>query len=126
MNSIAEIKRLIKDVEPHLGLNNTRLINYNLIFNPCVTDSYLKELELAYDVKLPEEYREYLINIGNGGNQPADGMLTAKQSLSILYGQDCEKKAKSIIRILQSIILALTGLVMIICWTFTMEVLERI
>lgn len=91
MNNIAEIKRLIKDIEPHLGLNNTRLINYNLIFNPCVTDSYLKELELAYDVKLPEEYREYLINIGNGGNQPADGMFTVGQSLSILLGQDCKE-----------------------------------
>ncbi len=90
MNSIFEIQKYIENNKSHLGYNNTGLRNYNLIVNPCVTNTYLNGLELEYRVKLPEDYREYLINIGNGSNQPGVGMLTVEQSLLILFGQDCD------------------------------------
>ena len=90
MDNIAETRRLIENINEHLGYNNTGLRNYNLILNPCVTDSYLSGLELEYEVKLPKGYREFLINIGNGSNQPGVGMLTVEQSLSILFGRECD------------------------------------
>lgn len=86
MDNIDETRRLIENISEHLGYNNTGLRNYNLILNPSVTDSYLSGLELEYEVKLPKGYREFLINIGNGSNQPGVGMLTVEQSLSILFG----------------------------------------
>jgi len=89
MSSILEIQNLIENITSHLGYDNVGLRNYNLIMNPCVNDSYLKELEQTYDVALPEEYREYLLSIGNGGNQPGTGMFAVEQSLSILFGQEC-------------------------------------
>lgn len=90
MEYITEIQKSIEKCRPHLGCGNPALRNCNLLINPCVSDSYLNELENKYDVKLPEEYREYLINIGNGGNQPASGMLTVEQSLSLMFGQNCD------------------------------------
>ncbi len=90
MKCITEIKKSIEKCKPHLGCDNRALRNYNLLINPCVSDSYLKELESEYNVQLPEEYREYMKNIGNGGNQPDSGMLTVEQSLSLMSGQDCD------------------------------------
>jgi len=90
MEYITGIQKAIEKCRPLLGIGNPALRNYNLLINPCVSDSYLNEHENAYKVKLPDEYREYLKNIGNGGNQPASGMLTVEQSLSLMLGQDCE------------------------------------
>ena len=90
MKCITDIIKSIEKCKPHLGCDNHALRNYNLLINPCVSDSYLKELESAYNVQLPEEYREYLVHIGNGGNQPASGMLTVEQSLSLMLGQDSD------------------------------------
>lgn len=87
MNYITEIKNLINKNELLLGANNTGLLNYNLIINPCISDLDLKILENKFDIELPEEYRDYLMFIGNGGNQPGDGMFTVEQSLALMFGQ---------------------------------------
>lgn len=88
MNRIIELKKAIEENESILSYNNIGLLNYNLKINPCISDYALKNLELTFSVSLPEEYRDYLLYIGNGGNQPGDGMLMVEQSLSLMFGLD--------------------------------------
>ena len=47
-------------------------------------------LEIKHRVELPQDYRDFVLNVGNGGNQPGTGMLTVNQSLSLLRGQSTD------------------------------------
>ena len=85
MNYIEQIRTSIEDLKSgsKLSIWNRELLNYNLLINPCISESELNALEDMYKGKLPSEYREYVLNIGNGGNQPEAGMFTAEQSLAL-------------------------------------------
>ena len=43
--------------------------------SPCLTGSELGELESAYGISVPTEYRNYLLNFGNGGAGPGYGVV---------------------------------------------------
>ena len=90
MDYISKIKDMIMNNTYHdnMGYNNTGLLNYNLKINPCMSDDDMNSLESEYGIALPKEYREYIINVGDGGNQPGTGMLTAEQSLALISGRN--------------------------------------
>jgi hypothetical protein len=44
-------------------------------FGPCLQESELVQLESAYGIELPAEYRSYLTSIGNGGAGPGYGLV---------------------------------------------------
>ena len=56
-------------------------------FNSTIDESILKLLESKYNINLPNEYRDYVIHIANGGNQPSCGMFSVQQSLAILNNE---------------------------------------
>ena len=89
MNYIEQIRNSIEDLKSgsKLSIWNREVLNYNLLIKPCISESELNALEDMYKVKLPSEYREYVLNIGNGGNQPEAGMFTAEQSLALMFNE---------------------------------------
>lgn len=87
---ISKITDLIAKNKTKKNFNNTGLLNYNLLINSCMSDSELKHLETKYGIELPQDYREYIMRIGNGGNQPGTGMFTAKQSLALMSGRNTD------------------------------------
>lgn len=42
---------------------------------PCLSRSEIQEFEDKYQVNLPDDYREFLLTIGNGGAGPGYGLL---------------------------------------------------
>jgi SMI1/KNR4 family protein SUKH-1 len=44
-------------------------------FNPCLTDETLQNFEKTHSITLPSDYRNFLIQIGNGGSGPAYGLF---------------------------------------------------
>lgn len=49
--------------------------------NPTLTEDALAELEAANGFTLPEQYRRFLLDLGNGGAGPYGGILPLEESL---------------------------------------------
>ena len=64
MNYIEQIRNSIEDLKSgsKLSIWNRELLNYNLLINPCISESELNTLEDMYKGKLPSEYM-YLISV---------------------------------------------------------------
>lgn len=43
--------------------------------NPCLSEAEVNELEAKYKVTLPTEFRDFLLNVGNGGVGPGYGLI---------------------------------------------------
>lgn len=97
MDLLTQIKKriavLLKD--SLLSVWNSGLQNSNLLINPCISENELEILEERYNVSLPWGYREYVLNIGNGGNQPGVGMFTVEQSLALMFGRIADENELS-------------------------------
>jgi hypothetical protein len=48
---------------------------HDVQLNLCISEAKLREFEASYNVTLPEAYRSFLLNIGNGGNFPGYGLI---------------------------------------------------
>jgi hypothetical protein len=48
---------------------------------PCLTEAEVIAVEQQYRIRLPEDYREFLLNIGNGGAGPDSGMGSLSGSI---------------------------------------------
>lgn len=55
-------------------------------FNSCLNESDIASFEQKFGVKLPEEYRDFLLIVGNGGAGPDYGILSLEQSLEEVAG----------------------------------------
>lgn len=60
---------------------------HQYLLNPCLTESDLQHFEQCYRIMLPDEYREFLLVLGNGGAGPNYGLLTLEESI-----QEVQKK----------------------------------
>ncbi|BAZ41098.1 hypothetical protein NIES4101_70600 [Calothrix sp. NIES-4101] len=49
--------------------------SHQYILNPCLSERELQEFELNFQVNLPEDFRNFLLKIGNGGAGPGYGFL---------------------------------------------------
>lgn len=84
-DKIALLKDLMEEAKTKInafslpGLEFRRWVFEN---NPTIEYGTLRELEKEYDVELPEEYKIYLTEIGNGGSQPLCGMFSVEESLA--------------------------------------------
>ncbi|MBF2067306.1 MAG: SMI1/KNR4 family protein [Calothrix sp. C42_A2020_038] len=43
--------------------------------NPCLSEIEIQELEAKYKIRLPFEFREFLLKVGNGGVGPGYGLI---------------------------------------------------
>ncbi|MEA5571535.1 SMI1/KNR4 family protein [Calothrix sp. UHCC 0171] len=49
--------------------------SHQYILNPCLSEKELQDFELNFQVNLPEDFRNFLLKIGNGGAGPGYGFL---------------------------------------------------
>ncbi len=64
--------RLLATYDPNLTVFGSYQHKYR--FYPCLTESEVREFEQVHQVSLPEEYRRFLLEIGNGGVGPDYGL----------------------------------------------------
>ncbi|MGI8504332.1 MAG: SMI1/KNR4 family protein [Hassallia sp.] len=43
-------------------------------FNPCLEEAQIEAFEVKYNIRLPSEYRNFLLEVGNGGTGPGYGL----------------------------------------------------
>ena len=89
-NRIEDLKYLINKAKAEVSAlkPNGRYFEHCFFeFNSTIDESILKLLESKYNISLPNEYRDYVIHIANGGNQPSCGMFSVQQSLAILNNE---------------------------------------
>mgnify|MGYP001302896578 CR=1 FL=1 len=48
---------------------------HRYIFNPCLPENTLHSFESQFSCTLPNEYRQFLVQIGNGGSGPGYGLF---------------------------------------------------
>ena len=89
-NRIEDLKYLINKAKAEVSAlkpNGRYFEHWFFEFNSTIDESILKLLESKYNINLPNEYRDYVIHIANGGNQPSCGMFSVQQSLAILNNE---------------------------------------
>jgi hypothetical protein len=67
--------------DPMLQHFGTTSHGYRL--NPPLPTERLEALERRYEIRLPEEYRQFLLHLGDGGAGPAYGVLPLEQGLDM-------------------------------------------
>ena len=63
---------ILKSLDPCYEEYGTEHYKYKL--EPPVTEEEVIEFETFFKIKLPEDYRNFIINIGNGGAGPSNGL----------------------------------------------------
>lgn len=48
---------------------------------PCLTEMEIQQFEHPHQITLPEEYRDFLLHVGNGGAGPYYGLLPLEKSV---------------------------------------------
>jgi uncharacterized protein YijF (DUF1287 family) len=70
----------IRDMDPHLEVFGAENHDYEL--NPCLSPEYIADIEKDLSIQLPEEYSAFLLNAGNGGAGPGNGLFSLEYSLA--------------------------------------------
>jgi len=55
---------------------------HNMKLHPVIREIELLDLEQRYQVRFPDDYREFLLSIGNGGAGPGYGMESVQSGIS--------------------------------------------
>lgn len=69
-----------KELDPDCIGFGVEAHNYEL--NSPISDKKLRELEKKFKISLPEEYRSFLLNVGNGGAGPSYGLYSIEGALT--------------------------------------------
>lgn len=48
---------------------------HTYLMRPCLTESEIQQFEAKHEVRLPEDYRNFLMYVGNGGAGPGYGLF---------------------------------------------------
>lgn len=72
LEQIVEKVKTIQKLDPQCKLFGAHGHKYR--FGPVLTQKGLAELENRYCVQLPEDYRQFLLRVGNGGCGPGYGL----------------------------------------------------
>ncbi len=81
-NIIDQIKKklvVLKKSDYNLELFGAKEHEYNL--NPRISEDDIVDFEKKFSIKLPDNYRNFLIYGGNGGAGPSFGILTFEESI---------------------------------------------
>lgn len=76
MSSIEILRQLLtqlRTADTDLSIGEARFHRYQL--NPCLTEDEVQAFERRSNVILPDDYRQFLLQVGNGGAGPGCGML---------------------------------------------------
>lgn len=70
---------LLRNADPQFHLFGADHHLYQL--NPCLTESEVRAFEQKHSVKLPEEYRTFLLGAGDGGAGPGYGLFPLQETV---------------------------------------------
>jgi hypothetical protein len=75
LNSVEILEKIkkLKDLDAERKIFGAKYHDYQL--NPCLDEETINSLEKRYGIKLPDEYRKFLLEIGNGGAGPYYGLF---------------------------------------------------
>lgn len=54
---------------------------HQYLLNPCLTETEIQNFEQQYHVTLPDDYRDFLCYVGNGGAGPMYGLFSLEESI---------------------------------------------
>ena len=54
---------------------------HRYVLNPCLSEEQVRESESRYGIDIPEEYRNFLLFMGNGGAGPAYGVFSPQNRI---------------------------------------------
>jgi hypothetical protein len=54
------------DMKQHIARIRAKVVALDIAIDPVLSESEVNDYELQYGVRLPEEYRQYLLRVGNG------------------------------------------------------------
>ena len=77
----------LRTADTDLSIGEARFHRYQL--NPCLTEDEVQAFERRSNVILPDDYRQFLLQFGNGGAGPGYGMLKL-----LSKNQDCSHLGK--------------------------------
>lgn len=81
MSRLEEIKHKLTqlaDADPNLKAFGSQKHKYTL--NPCLNESQVQAIEQQYNFKLPDIYRRFITEVGNGGAGPYYGLKPLEDS----------------------------------------------
>jgi hypothetical protein len=55
---------------------------HRYVLNPCLSEQQVREVEARLGIALPDDYRRFLLFMGNGGAGPAYGLFSLEDSLA--------------------------------------------
>lgn len=61
------------------------VITHRYQLGPCLTETALAEIEARYKIRLPADYRAFLLTIGDGGAGPYYGLFSLTDSLQAAH-----------------------------------------
>ena len=74
-DKLAELDRL----DPNRTVFSSRTHQYRL--NPCLSVEQVEDIERRIGLRLPDQYRRFILEVGDGGPGPGYGVFTLKQAL---------------------------------------------
>lgn len=71
------IKKHVRELSKRQGQYGLRFgdIGHQYYLNPCLSEDEVIDFETQHQIRLPEGYRRFLLEIGNGGLGPDYGLL---------------------------------------------------
>jgi hypothetical protein len=71
---------LLRDADQTLNVFGSATHRY--VVQPCLDETSLQAIEAQHQIHLPDEYRQFLLHIGNGGAGPYNGLASLEQALA--------------------------------------------
>jgi hypothetical protein len=93
-----QIERL-KQQDQNLKIFGANKHQYHL--NPCLTEAEIQTFEQRYQITLPQDYRDFLLYVGNGGAGPHYGLFSLEESVREIQAKMIEIPEKNLHRLLQ-------------------------
>ncbi len=78
---ITNIKKKLKDLQKKdIDFNTFGSEMHLYELNPTISEKEIVQFEKKYKVELPQDYRNFLMKVGNGGAGPAYGLLSLQEA----------------------------------------------
>lgn len=82
MKNVQQLKtKLFKLVECDKNLELFGSKSHLYEVNPCLTEARICAFELRYKITFPDDYRQFLLEVGNGGAGPGYGLFPLEEEL---------------------------------------------
>lgn len=85
LETLKEKVSLLKIMDKDLTLYGSK--NHKYEFNPTLSEKEIETFEQRYQIRLPEDYRIFLMRVGNGGAGPRDGLLPLEETVEFCNPQ---------------------------------------